>query len=97
MIEISNLSKTFEGEKEKVRAVQKVSLTIPEGKLFTLLGPSGCGKSTTLRCVAGLEKPEEGEIKIGEKKSFPQKRGSSFHPTRGISGWSFSPMPSGPI
>jgi iron(III) transport system ATP-binding protein len=73
LIEITNLSKTFEGEKEEVRAVQKVSLTIPRGRLFTLLGPSGCGKSTTLRCVAGLEKPEEGEIKIGEEKVFSSK------------------------
>ena len=63
----------MKGEKEKVSAVNKVSLTIPKGKLFTLLGPSGCGKSTTLRCVAGLEKPEEGEIKIGEEKVFSSK------------------------
>ncbi len=73
MIQISGLSKSFEGEKEKVQAVRNVSLKIPEGKLFTLLGPSGCGKSTTLRCVAGLEKPEEGEIKIGEEKLFSSK------------------------
>ena len=66
MIEISNLNKEFETEKAKVKAVDGVSLTIPEGKLFTLLGPSGCGKSTTLRCVAGLEKPEGGEIKLGD-------------------------------
>ena len=73
MIEICNLIKSFEGEKGKVVAVNKVSLTVPEGKLFTLLGPSGCGKSTTLRCVAGLEKPEEGEIKIGQEKIFSSK------------------------
>ena len=73
MIEISNLIKNFEGEKGKIIAVNKVSLTVPEGRLFTLLGPSGCGKSTTLRCVAGLEKPEEGEIKIGQEKIFSSK------------------------
>jgi iron(III) transport system ATP-binding protein len=70
MIEIFNLIKNFEGERGKIIAVNKVSFTVPEGKLFTLLGPSGCGKSTTLRCVAGLEKPEEGEIKIGQEKVF---------------------------
>lgn len=73
MIEISNLNKRFESEREKVQAVKNVSLKIPDGKLFTLLGPSGCGKSTTLRCVAGLEKPEEGEIKVGEEKLFSSK------------------------
>ncbi len=73
MIEILNLMKSFEGEKEKIQAVNNVSLKIPEGKLFTLLGPSGCGKSTTLRCVAGLEKPEGGEIKIGEERLFSSR------------------------
>jgi iron(III) transport system ATP-binding protein len=70
MIEISNLLKSFEGEKGSFTAVDRVSLTVPEGKLFTLLGPSGCGKSTTLRCVAGLERPEEGELKIGPEIVF---------------------------
>ena len=70
MTQVLGLIKNFEGEKGKIIAVNKVSFTVPEGKLFTLLGPSGCGKSTTLRCVAGLEKPEEGEIKIGQQKVF---------------------------
>ena len=73
MIEISNLLKNFEGEKGSFTAVDRVSLTVPEGKLFTLLGPSGCGKSTTLRCVAGLERPEEGELKIGTETVFSSK------------------------
>ncbi len=67
MIEISNLGKYFTGERETVNAVDGVSFFVPEGKIFTLLGPSGCGKSTTLRCVAGLEKPDAGEIKIAGK------------------------------
>ena len=40
------------------------SHTPPKGELFTLLGPSGCGKSTTLRCIAGLETPDSGEIEL---------------------------------
>ena len=47
-----------------VRAVDRVSFSIEPGEVFTLLGPSGCGKTTTLRLVAGLEEPEEGEILI---------------------------------
>jgi iron(III) transport system ATP-binding protein len=74
MIEISDLVKNFEGEKEKVQAVDHVSIEVPEGKLFTLLGPSGCGKSTTLRCVAGLEKPEEGEIKLAGETLFSARK-----------------------
>lgn len=70
MIEILNLDKYFVGEKETVKAADGVSFFVPKGKIFTLLGPSGCGKSTVLRCVAGLEKPEKGEIKIGGKTIY---------------------------
>lgn len=45
-------------------AVQRMSLDIPEGHFVTLLGPSGCGKTTTLRMVAGLLDPSEGDISI---------------------------------
>jgi len=76
MIEISNLVKRFEGEKENVVAVSDVSIEVPEGKLFTLLGPSGCGKSTTLRCVAGLEKPESGEIRLAGETLFSSRSGT---------------------
>ncbi|WUI01288.1 ABC transporter ATP-binding protein [Spirillospora sp. NBC_00431] len=46
-------------------AVDGVSLSVREGEFLTLLGPSGCGKTTTLRCLAGLEKPDAGEITVG--------------------------------
>ncbi|MGY6535252.1 MAG: ABC transporter ATP-binding protein [Pararhodobacter sp.] len=49
-------------------AVDKTSLTIPEGAFVTLLGPSGCGKTTTLRMIAGLLDPTEGEIVIGGRR-----------------------------
>jgi putative spermidine/putrescine transport system ATP-binding protein/spermidine/putrescine transport system ATP-binding protein len=49
-------------------AVEKTSLTIPEGAFVTLLGPSGCGKTTTLRMIAGLLDPTEGEIVIGGRR-----------------------------
>jgi len=74
MIEITDLNKSYEEGKINVTAVNKVSFVAPEGKLFTLLGPSGCGKSTTLRCVAGLEKPEKGTIKIGEQIAFSSSK-----------------------
>ena len=45
-------------------AVDRTSLEIKRGEIFTLLGPSGCGKTTTLRLVAGLEQPDAGEITL---------------------------------
>lgn len=65
MLKVTNLSKRFETNQGGVRAVQNVDFEVSKGSFFTLLGPSGCGKTTTLRCVAGLEKPETGEIVIG--------------------------------
>ena len=58
-----------------VRAVDQVSFSIQPGEVFTLLGPSGCGKTTTLRLVAGLEEPEEGEILINNTMvAAPRRR-----------------------
>lgn len=48
-------------------AVDNVDLTVQDGEFVSLLGPSGCGKTTTLRCIAGLEEPEAGEIAIGNE------------------------------
>ena len=47
--------------------VQSFDLTIPDREFLVLLGPSGCGKTTTMRMIAGLEDPTEGEIRIGGK------------------------------
>ncbi len=58
---IKNLRKDF-GD---FNAVQSSSFTIGDGEFFMLLGPSGCGKTTTLRMIAGLELPTDGEIHIG--------------------------------
>jgi ABC-type Fe3+/spermidine/putrescine transport system ATPase subunit len=48
-------------------AVDRVSMSIRRGEVFTLLGPSGCGKTTTLRLVAGLEHPDAGEITLRDR------------------------------
>ena len=61
-LSIRNLSKVFAGKDKRVEALSDISLDVREGDLFTLLGPSGCGKTTTLRCIAGFEKPTNGEI-----------------------------------
>src|SRR5512143_1106493 len=72
-ITIKNLSKHF-GD---VAAVNNVSLTIEAGTFLTLLGPSGCGKTTLLRCVAGLEDPDGGEIFIGDRLVYSHAKGIS--------------------
>ena len=75
-ITIKNLTKRF-GD---VAAVNNVSLTVEPGSFLTLLGPSGCGKTTLLRCIAGLEDPNEGEIYIGDKLVFSSATGISLPP-----------------
>ena len=50
-------------------AVDGVSLKVAKGQFVCLLGPSGCGKTTTLRCVAGLEEPDDGDVLIGGKEA----------------------------
>ena len=73
-ITIKNLTKRF----GNVVAVDNVSLTIEPGAFLTLLGPSGCGKTTLLRCVAGLEDPDGGEIYIGDTLVFSHDKGISL-------------------
>ena len=70
MIKITNLRMTYRSAGTSHAAVRDVSIDIPEGHFFTLLGPSGCGKTTILRCVAGLEEPDSGEILIGGEPVF---------------------------
>jgi len=70
MIKVVNLAKVFKEARGEVKAVDHISFEVAEGQLFTLLGPSGCGKTTTLRCIAGLETPTEGEISIGNQLVF---------------------------
>jgi ABC-type Fe3+/spermidine/putrescine transport system ATPase subunit len=54
-------------------AVDGIVLLAEQGAVTTLLGPSGCGKTTTLRCVAGLETPETGEIRMGDTVLFSSR------------------------
>jgi sulfate transport system ATP-binding protein len=76
-IEIRNITKRF----GSYAAVDDVSLEIPQGSLTALLGPSGSGKSTLLRIVAGLERPDSGEILLSGEDATrlaPQRRDVGF-------------------
>jgi ABC-type Fe3+/spermidine/putrescine transport system ATPase subunit len=62
-VSVRGLSKEYTGT--NARAVDDISFDVDEGELLVLLGPSGCGKTTTLRMVAGLEEPDDGEVWFG--------------------------------
>lgn len=64
MLVVQDLYKSFATDFGAVKAVDRISFEVPQGAFFSLLGPSGCGKTTTLRCIAGLDRPEQGEIKV---------------------------------
>ena len=86
MLSIENLHKVFQASgSSEVRAVDGINLSVEPGRLLTLLGPSGCGKTTTLRCLAGLERPDAGRIVIGESTVFDSAKGLFVPPSdRGI-------------
>nr|WP_245576063.1 ABC transporter ATP-binding protein [Haloplanus natans] len=60
VLELDDVSKSYGVE----RVIEDLSLSIHEGEILTLLGPSGCGKTTTLRLIAGLERPNGGEVAL---------------------------------
>ena len=63
-IELKNLSKPYN---KKIEALHDINFTIEDGQFFVLLGPSGAGKTTTLRCIAGLEKIDNGSILFNDE------------------------------
>jgi len=60
-VELRKVSKVFAGG---VKAVEEVSLNVPEGRIVAVLGPSGCGKTTTLRLINRLEEPTTGVVLV---------------------------------
>jgi NitT/TauT family transport system ATP-binding protein len=68
IIEIRGVSKTFRGRRGDVHALRDVDLDIYANEFITVLGPSGCGKTTLLRLIAGLTKPDAGELVLDGKR-----------------------------
>ncbi|WP_159596387.1 ABC transporter ATP-binding protein [Hydrogenophaga sp. BPS33] len=80
VVEVKDLVRRYRGrgsggQPSVVTAVDGVSLTVKAGELVVLLGPSGCGKTTLLRSVAGLDKPDAGSIRLGERTVFDADSG----------------------
>ncbi|MBV9191791.1 MAG: ATP-binding cassette domain-containing protein, partial [Betaproteobacteria bacterium] len=83
MLTVKGLCTDYLGEHgQAIRAANAVSFEVPQGKLFTLLGPSGCGKTTTLRSIAGLERPQTGEISVGGNIVYSSARGVFIPPNQ---------------
>jgi len=83
MLKIESLYTEYRNELgQPVKAAQDVSIDVPEGHFFTLLGPSGCGKTTTLRSIAGLERPNAGEISVGDVVVYSSRRNVFVPPNR---------------
>jgi branched-chain amino acid transport system ATP-binding protein len=61
LLELSSVSKSFAG----LKAVQDVSFGVPEGSIVALIGPNGAGKTTCFNLVAGVYRPDAGEVKLG--------------------------------
>src|SRR5689334_16137525 len=82
-IQVENLTKVFKPLRgEAVRAVDDVSLEVGDSEFLVILGPSGSGKTTLLRCIAGLERADEGEIWIDGKLVYSAKKGVWVPPER---------------
>ena len=67
MIEVKNVSVTYDGQQGKTEALKDVNMEINQGDFVVLLGPSGCGKTTLLNLIAGYNKPTEGEVLMFDK------------------------------
>lgn len=67
-ISIRHVKKEFQIEKDSLLVLKDINLEIEPGNIVSIIGGSGCGKSTLLRLIAGLDKPNEGQIFIGNKE-----------------------------
>ena len=70
MLEMREVSKSFQGPEGEVRALQDVSLSVAPGELVVVRGPSGCGKTTLLLIAGGLLGPSAGEVLVGDRAPY---------------------------
>ena len=67
IIALRNVVKTYKSGETQVTILKSVSLEINKGSFVALLGPSGCGKTTTLNMIIGIDRPDQGEIVVGDQ------------------------------
>jgi iron(III) transport system ATP-binding protein len=74
MLRVEGLTKIFDNSTDQIAGgIREADFALEPGTFFTLLGPSGCGKTTTLRCIAGLETPDEGVITVDGRTLFSSR------------------------
>lgn len=66
-VELRHVNKSFAHNGSRLEVLQDVSLSVKDGEFVCLLGPSGCGKSTIINVIAGLDKPDQGEVLVDGK------------------------------
>ena len=66
IVRVSHVHKYFTRGSEQIDVLNDLSLDVPEGEFLALMGPSGSGKTTLLNLIAGLDRPSEGEIWVGD-------------------------------
>src|SRR6266700_8446629 len=75
MLRVEGLTKIFDNSTDQMAGgIRGANFTLEPGTFFTLLGPSGCGKTTTLRCIAGLETPDDGVISVDGRPLFDAEK-----------------------
>jgi lipoprotein-releasing system ATP-binding protein len=80
MIDVRQLSKTYETPGEDIRVLARLDLSLAAGDTAAIVGPSGCGKSTLLNLLGALDRPTSGSIKIGDQDiaSFSEEQAAAF-------------------
>ena len=68
LIVIRNVSRRYVRGVDEIHALEKVSLSIPQGHFITFMGPSGSGKSTLLNLISGIDRPDQGEVVVAQQR-----------------------------
>lgn len=88
VLEVKNITKTFDTEKSKILVLDDISFSVDKDEFVCIVGPSGCGKSTLLRIIAGLEKPESGQILFhGQPHNSPTPKITMIFQLFGLLPW----------
>ncbi|MDP4089857.1 MAG: ABC transporter ATP-binding protein [Bacillota bacterium] len=80
MLEIENLSVSYNSDKKIIKALGPVSMKISQGEIYSVIGPSGCGKSTLLQVLSGVTVGYEGSVLLNGEKLNPKKHSIGFIP-----------------